>query len=154
VKKRRWLLAPFFLICVGLYPTRAKAEISPQNTSPSGGAHLAKPYVRDVSGAQCIVGSGSNKGDVAFGFPFRNNPTAFLSFTLGPLSNSPGQEKNPPYTGPGSYSNIGIVIRPEGGSPIVSFGSVTVNADLQTGSFELNDHQASGTWNCGVKLTP
>lgn len=127
-----------------------------QSASTPGGAHITKPFDRTVTGAQCFAGTGANKGKAAFGFPDRDASTAALSFSLGPLADgySPGQENNKPYTGAGSYSNIGIVVRPENGQPVIGFGVVTVNSDLRTGAFQLNDGSASGTWDCGMAVTP
>jgi len=124
----------------------------------SGGAHIAKPFVLDVKGAECFSGSGNNAGDVAFGFPNRA-PRARLMFTIGPLrdGNSPGQESNKPYSGPGDYPNVGIVGNGSGLNPtwwkgFSGHGTITVNADEESGSFRLADGSASGTWNCGHKL--
>jgi hypothetical protein len=90
---------------------------------------------------------------VAFGFPNRG-PDAALRFTIGPLRDglSPGQENNKAFTGPGDYPNVGIVGKAPGQKPFVGYGIVTVNADGESGSFQMPDGSASGTWNCGHKL--
>lgn len=124
-----------------------------------GGAHITKPFDRTVMGAQCYAGTGSNKGKAAFGFPNRDLTAAALSFTLGPLTDgsSPGQEKNAPYIGAGSYTNIGIVVRSEGGQSLIGYGTVTVNSDLRTGSFQYvasSGEQVAGTWDCGRAVNP
>jgi hypothetical protein len=121
-----------------------------------GGAHVTKPFDRAITGAQCYAGTGANKGKAAYGFPDRDLTAAALSFTLGPLTDgsSPGQEHNTPYTGAGSYDNIGIVVRTESGAPVIGYGVVTVNSDLKTGSFKLNGDSAEGTWDCGSPVTP
>ncbi|HEU5349426.1 MAG TPA: hypothetical protein VFU63_12520 [Ktedonobacterales bacterium] len=133
------------------------AATSASNASGGvGGAHITKPFDHKVTGAQCYAGTGDNKGKAAFGFPDRDLTAAALAFTLGPLTDgsSPGQEHNAPYTGAGHYDNIGIVVRPESGSPIIGFGVVTVNSDLQSGSFAMNNGSAAGTWDCGTPVTP
>jgi hypothetical protein len=124
-------------------------------TGGVGGAHITKPFDRAITGSQCYAGTGANKGKAAFGFPTRDLTSAALSFSLGPLTDgtSPGQEHNAPYTGAGSYDNIGIVVRPESGSPIIGYGVVTVNSDKQTGSFRLSGG-AEGTWDCGRPVMP
>ena len=121
-----------------------------------GDAHITKPFARVISGSQCYAGTGANKGKAAFGFPNRDLTSAALSFTLGPLTDgsSPGQEHNAPYIGAGNYDNIGIVVRPESGAPVIGYGVVTVNSDLKTGSFKLNGDSAEGTWDCGSPVTP
>jgi hypothetical protein len=121
-----------------------------------GGAQITKQFVRSVTGGQCFSGTGTNKGKAAFGFPTRDASTAALSFSLGPLTDglSPGQEHNKPYAGAGSYDNIGIVVRPESGSPVIGYGTVTVNSNLHSGSFQMTNPSASGTWDCGVSVNP
>ncbi|HEX9067556.1 MAG TPA: hypothetical protein VF807_02220, partial [Ktedonobacterales bacterium] len=121
-------------------PTTAKVSTPTAKTSTSstggaiGGAQITQPFVRSVTGGQCFSGTGTNKGKAAFGFPTRDTSTAALSFSLGPLTDglSPGQEHNKPYAGAGSYDNIGIVVRPESGSPLIGYGTVTVNSDLRS----------------------
>jgi hypothetical protein len=129
--------------------TAAKSPIA------GGGVTITKPFAKTVSGAQCYAGTGDNKGKAAFGFPTRQPISdATLAFTLGPITDgsSPGQENNPPYTGAGAYTNIGIFVGQPGGMPLAGYGTVTVNADLQSGSFDMGS--AAGTWNCGSPVTP
>ncbi len=124
-----------------------------QGVSASGGARLVKPAPTQISGAECYSGTGKYAGDVAFGFPTRGMNSG-LSFTIGPLRDgrSPGQENNKPYSGPGKYTNIGMNGKAANGKHFFGYGTVTVNADEQTGTFQLNDGSASGTWDCGHKL--
>lgn len=131
----------------------------PASAGDVGGAHITKPFDRTVTGAQCYAGTGSNTGKAAFGFPNRDLTSAALSFTLGPLTDgsSPGQEKNAPYTGAGTYTNIGTVVRSEGGQSLIGYGTVTVNADLRTGSFQFapaSGGTVEGTWDCGRAVNP
>lgn len=140
-------------------PTAGSRSSSTSTSAGVGGAHITKPFDRTVTGAQCYAGTGSNKGKAAFGFPDRDLTSAALSFTLGPLTDgsSPGQEKNAPYTGAGSYTNIGIVVRPESGQSLIGYGTVTVNADLRSGSFKFaatSGSSVEGTWDCGRAINP
>jgi len=123
-----------------------------QKTAGQGGARIDKPFKRQVTGAQCYGGAGKYAGLVAFGFPDRS--TRALAFTIGPLRDalSPGQENNKPYNGPENYTNIGISGKSEDGKTFVGYGTITINADEQTGTFKLDNGSASGTWNCGRKL--
>ena len=134
----------------------AESQTAASGAAHGGSAHITKPFDRTITGSQCYAGSGANKGDAAFGFPDRDLTSAALAFTLGPLNDgaSPGQEHNAPYIGAGTYDNIGIVVRPMNGKPIAGFGVVTVNSDLRTGSFRMNDGSAEGTWDCGSPVTP
>ncbi len=124
-----------------------------QPDAPQGGARIDVPFKRQIAGAQCYVGSGASAGDAAFGFPARGLSQA-LAFTIGPLKNSPGQENNKPYSGPGTYPNVGMMAKSEAGKTIFGYGSIVVNADQQTGAFafESNAGKASGSWNCGHPL--
>ena len=124
-----------------------------QKAASSGGARIDKPFKRQVTGAQCYAGAGKYAGVVGFGFPDRS--TRALAFTIGPLKDalSPGQENNKPYSGPGEYKKIGIAGKSEDGKTFVGFGTITVNADEQSGTFKLDNGSASGTWECGHKLT-
>ena len=124
-----------------------------QKPAGQGGARIDKPFKRQVNGAECYSGAGKYAGLVAFGFP--NRATRALAFSLGPLKDalSPGQENNKPYSGPGEYKNIGIAGKSEDGKTFVGFGTITVNSDEQSGTFRLDNASASGTWDCGHKLT-
>lgn len=117
------------------------------------GARIDKPFKTQVNGAECYSGAGKYAGVVAFGFP--NRATRALAFTIGPLKDalSPGQENNKPYSGPGDYQKIGISGKSQDGKTFVGFGTVTVNPDEQSGTFKLDNGSASGTWDCGHKLT-
>ena len=122
-------------------------------TAASSGARIEKPFLLELTGADCYSGKGKNSGDVAFGFPNRTADTG-LQFTIGPLRDglSPGQENNKAYSGPGDYPNVGIVIKRAGQRPVLGYGVITVSADEQSGTFRLPQGSASGSWNCGHKL--
>ena len=133
--------------------TPAVATGASAAASASSGARIEKPFLLEVSGAECYSGKGKNSGDVAFGFPNRAADTG-LQFTIGPLRDglSPGQENNKAYSGPGDYANVGIVIKRAGQTPLLGYGTITVSADEQSGTFRLPQDRASGSWNCGHKL--
>jgi len=135
-------------------PSDQSAPGSGQSTAgaAAGGIHIEKPFQQQLAGAECYSGGGKSAGNVGFGFPSRSKRV--LAFTLGPLRDnlSPGQENNKPYDGAGAYPNIGIALKSPDGKPIVGFGTITVNPDLQSGSFVFKDGGASGTWDCGHKL--
>ena len=133
--------------------TPAVATGASAAASAPSGARIDKPFLLQVSGAECYSGKGKNSGDVAFGFPNRAADTG-LQFTIGPLRDglSPGQENNKAYSGPGDYANVGIVIKRAGQKPVLGYGVITVSADEQSGTFRLPESSASGSWNCGHKL--
>ena len=144
VRKLNLRLLAALLVCL---PT-----VAFQNPGVRGGARIDKPFKRQVGGAECYAGAGKYAGLIAFGFPDRS--TRALAFTIGPLKDalSPGQENNKPYSGPENYNNIGISGKSQDGKTFVGFGTITVNADEQTGTFKLDNDSASGTWDCGHKL--
>jgi hypothetical protein len=128
-------------------------SVQSATTGMAGGARIEKPFQQQLTGAECYGGGGGKyAGNVGFGFPSRSNRV--LAFTIGPLSDrlSPGQENNKPYEGAGTYANVGIALKSPNGKPIAGFGTITVNPDLQSGSFTLNDGSATGTWDCGHRL--
>jgi hypothetical protein len=129
-----------------------------------GGAQISKPFQRRISGAVCFTGTGQIAGNAFFNFPTQDKKA--LSFTIGP--SAPGQEKNGEFKGPGTYDNIGILIKPVDGDSILGRGQVVVNDDAHSGTFTFktaakpkdkdsdddddDDDAASGTWDCGRKL--
>ena len=153
---RKSLLLPLWLSAVVMSCSRPDSKpvtgIATVASSP-GSAHIEKPFLLEVSGAECYSGKGKNSGDAAFGFPNRVADTG-LQFTIGPLRDglSPGQENNKAYSGPGDYANVGIVIKRAGQTPLLGYGTITVSADEQSGTFRLPQDRASGSWNCGHKL--
>jgi hypothetical protein len=146
----------WFALCV-LTVLIASAQTYPDQ----GGAQISKPFKRKVTGAVCFTGTGKIAGSAFFNFPTQVNKV--LSFTIGPAA--PGQEKNDQFTGPGTYSNVGIFIKPEDGDSVFGHGQIVVNDDGRTGTFTFktkpssddeddddDDSAASGTWDCGRKL--
>jgi len=147
ITRIRKLAVLFVLVATG------SATFAFQKPAGQGGARVDKPFKRQVNGAECYSGAGKYAGLVAFGFP--NRATRALAFSIGPLKDalSPGQENNKPYSGPGEYKNVGITGKSENGKTFVGFGTITVNSDEQSGTFSLDNGSASGTWDCGHKLT-
>jgi hypothetical protein len=121
-------------------------------TAIGGGARIEKPFQQQLTGAECYSGAGKSAGNVGFGFPSRTDRV--LAFSIGPLKDglSPGQENNKAYVGAGSYPNVGIALKSPQGKIFAGFGTITVNSDVQTGSFAFDDGSAAGTWDCGHKL--
>lgn len=135
----------------------ATAGAPPAGTGGPGGVTFQRPVSGTISGAQCDASNQSQSpGVVGFGFPTRDVTTAALAFSIGPIPGTAGAaigaDKNPPYTGAGSYTNIGLGGKTPDGKVIAGIGSVVVNADEQTGTFALSDNSASGTWDCGRKI--
>ena len=141
------------LVVLAAVVLTGSAAFAFQKPAGQGGARIDKPFKRQVNGAECYSGAGKYAGLVAFGFP--NRATRALAFSIGPLKDalSPGQENNKPYSGPGEYKNVGIAGKSEDGKSFVGFGIITVDADEQSGTFRLDNGSASGTWDCGHKLT-
>jgi len=98
-------------------------------------------------------------------FNFPSQDKRALSFTIGP--SAPRQEKNDTFTGPGTYTNIGIFIKPRYGDSLFGYGRVVVNDDGRSGTFNFRtapgtrddddadylNYGAAGAWDCGRKLT-
>lgn len=153
------MLRAWFVVCL------LTAVVAFAQTYPDlGGAQINQPFQRKISGAVCFSGTGKLEGSAFFNFPTQNNKA--LSFTIGPAAT--GQEKNDPFTGAGTYSNIGIAIQLPDGSSLAGYGQVVVNDDERSGSFNVktaasdsddddDDNQgkkatASGVWDCGRKM--
>ena len=140
---------------------------SAQTYPDFGGAEISKPFQRKISGAVCFTGTNQLAGNAFFNFPTQDKKA--LSFTIGPSAS--GQEKNGEFKGPGTYDNIGILIKPVDGESIFGRGQIVVNDDEHSGTFnfktaakpkdkDADDDDddddsagaASGTWDCGRKL--
>lgn len=138
---------------------------SAQTYPDQGGAQIQQPFQRNITGAVCFSGTGKLAGSAFFNFPTQDRKA--LSFIIGP--SAPRQDKNDTFTGPGTYTNIGIFIKPINGNSIFAFGKVVVNDDGRSGTFTFkttpktkskdddddddDDSGASGAWDCGRKLT-
>jgi hypothetical protein len=145
-----------FVFCV-LVVLVASAQTYPDQ----GGAQIQRPFQRDMIGAVCFSGTGKLAGSAFFNFPTHDKRA--LSFIIGP--SAPRQDKNDTFTGPGTYLNIGIFIKPKYGNSIFGYGKVVVNDDVRSGTFTFrtapksyddddDDYSgAAGAWDCGRKLT-
>ncbi len=134
---------------------------STQTYPDQGGAQIQGPFQRDVIGAVCFSGTGKLAGSAFFNFPTQDKKA--VSFIIGP--SAPRQDKNDTFTGPGTYLNIGIFIKPKYGNSLFGYGEVVVNDDGRSGTFafrtapKTNDDDdddyggAAGAWDCGRKLT-
>jgi hypothetical protein len=135
----------------------ATAGAAPASTGGPGGVTFDRPVSGRISGAQCDASTDPRQpGVVGFGFPTRDVTTAALAFSIGPIPGAAGAaigaDRNPPYNGPGTYTNIGMGGKTPDGRAIAGVGTVVVNADEQTGTFTLSDNSASGSWDCGRKI--
>lgn len=108
-----------------------------------GSAKLDKPIALAVTGGSC---ESDGKGDV--GANFGNA----LAFNIGPATVGMPDMSKAPYKGPGTYRKVIISGYPDKKTVFVGLGTVTVNADRQTGTFATDDGQASGSWDCGAPL--
>jgi len=134
-----------------------------QTYPDQGGAQTQRPYRSDITSAVCFTGTGQLAGSAFFNFPSQDKRA--LSFTIGP--SAPRQEKNDTFTGPGTYTNIGIFIKPRYGDSLFGYGRVVVNDDGRSGTFNFRtapgtrddddadylNYGAAGAWDCGRKLT-
>lgn len=78
---------------------------------------------------------------------------ATLGFAIGPDPNAPGQEHNPPYTGPGTYTHILLSASSADVShSIAGSATVVINADKQTGTFQMDDGSGAGSFDCGSPI--
>ena len=140
----------------------ANATTTHTSAAPQGKVtvHITAPFTLDVTGGICLVNANNEKGVAHFIFP--STSTAAVSFTLGPdpsgLANN--SASNPTFHGPGTYSNITITVLNPGAlsdPSVFGLGTVTVNADDQTGSFNATDltggANGAGTFDCGAPLS-
>jgi hypothetical protein len=115
--------------------------IAPIQTYPGqGGAQIQKPFQRNIGGAVCFTGTGPLAGNAYFHFPTQDKQA--LAFTIGTAA--PHQEKNEAFSGPGTYTNIGIFIRPESGESVFGYGEVVVSDDGRSGTFSFKTGDSAG----------
>ena len=132
-------------LCVGA-ATAGAGRVMAQGAS----ATIEKPKALTVSTGHCL-----KRADGTFGAVFGPDALPPLAFTIGPGSAMADQmhASKAPYTGPGQYKNVIIMLylgKTATQDTYGGLGGVTVNADGKSGTFVLNDGSASGRWNCGV----
>jgi hypothetical protein len=101
------------------------------------GAKLDRPVSLSVSGGYC-----ESSGDGIVGANFDNA----LAFSI------PSGTSHAPFTGPGKYQHVLIAGHPQQGVLFGGPGTVVVNPDRRTGTFQTDDGEASGSWDCGTPL--
>ena len=119
-------------------------------TAAQATATIQKPKAQTVSGGMCRV-----SGDGILGVNIGPNPALpAVALTVGPSPMADMMHANKAkYTGSGKYANeiialyLGKTAREDA---YAGLGTVVVNADGKSGTFALNDGQASGTFDCGV----
>lgn len=132
-------------------PQAATATHAAAAPHGKAGAQITAPFTATITGGTCGVQGGENKGVANFVFGHDN-----LTFTLGPdptgLDDSAANNKA--FHGPDTYPNITITAMNPADSTQSAFdlGTVTVNADGQTGSFAIPDKGYAGTFDCGAVL--
>ena len=123
--------------------------------APSPTAAIQRPRALTASGGACRVSADGAILGVNIG-PNPAMPT--LALTVGPSPMADAMRANKAkYTGPGTYTNE-IVALYLGKTALddshIGLGTVVVNPDGKSGTFELNDHTGAGTFDCGARPHP
>jgi hypothetical protein len=113
-------------------------------------ATIETPKARTVTVGACrILSDGTLSGSWGPG------ALPVLGFTIGPGATLAGQmhANKAPYSGPGRYLNEIIAVylgKTALEESYAGLGTVTVASDGHSGVFVLNDHTASGRFDCGT----
>jgi hypothetical protein len=138
VLRKEILLATAVLLLAPLARAQAKATIQ-------------KPKTLTVTGGRCQLKADGTLG-VNIG-PDAAMPT--LAFTIGPGAFMADQmhANKAKFSGPGKYANEIVAVylgKTALEDSYMGLGTVTVAADGKSGTFELNDGKAAGTFDCGA----
>jgi hypothetical protein len=138
VLRKEILLATAVLLLAPLARAQAKATIQ-------------KPKTLTVTGGRCQLKADGTLG-VNIG-PDAAMPT--LAFTIGPGAFMADQmhANKAKFSGPGKYANEIVAVylgKTALEASYMGLGTVTVAADGKSGTFELNDGKAAGTFDCGA----
>jgi hypothetical protein len=138
VLRKEILLATAVLLLAPLARAQAKATIQ-------------KPKTLTVTGGRCQLKADGTLG-VNIG-PDAAMPT--LAFTIGPGAFMADQmhANKAKFSGPGKYANEIVAVylgKTALENSYMGLGTVTVAADGKSGTFELNDGKAAGTFDCGA----
>jgi hypothetical protein len=123
------------------------------NAAAQPSATIEKPKQRTVTEGFCrILSDGTFTG----GWGPSALPT--LGFTIGPGATMADamHANKAKFTGPGRYSNEIIAVylgKTALEDSYGGLGTVVISADGHSGTFELNDHKASGKFDCGAVPT-
>jgi hypothetical protein len=118
--------------------------------APPPTATIEKPKQRTVTDGRCrILSDGTFSGSWG--------PAALptLGFTIGPGATMAGalHANKAKFAGPGRYPNEIIAVylgKTALEDSYGGLGTVVLSPDGHSGTFELNDHKASGRFDCGV----
>ena len=138
VLRKEILLATAVLLLAPLARAQARATIQ-------------KPKTLTVTGGRCQLKADGTLG-VNIG-PDAAMPT--LAFTIGPGAFMADQmhANKAKFSGPGKYANEIVAVylgKTALEDSYMGLGTVTVAADGKSGTFELNDGKAAGTFDCGA----
>jgi hypothetical protein len=119
--------------------------------APQPTASIQKPKAQTVAGGMCRL-----KGDGTLGVNIGPNaamPT--LALTIGPGAFMADQlhANKAKFTGAGKYTNEIVAVylgKTATEDSYIGLGTVTIAADGKSGTFQLNDGKASGTFDCGT----
>jgi hypothetical protein len=119
--------------------------------APQPSATIQKPKARTVTGGLCRLRADGTLGG-NFG-PNASLPT--LAFTIGPGSAMADalHANKAKYAGPGTYTKEIIAVylgKTALEDSYIGLGTVVVSRDGKSGTFALDDHTASGTFDCGA----
>jgi hypothetical protein len=118
-------------------------------------ATIDKPKLRTVTEGGCLILSDKSTFSGTWG------PSALptLALTIGPgsaMADAMHANKTK-YAGPGRYANEIIAVylgKTALEDSYGGLGTVVIAPDGHSGTFELNDHKASGHFDCGVAPSP
>jgi len=118
-------------------------------------ASIQKPKAQTVTGGMCRL-----KADGTLGVNIGPNaamPT--LALTIGPGAFMADQlhANKAKFTGAGKYANEIVAVylgKTATEDSYIGLGTVTIAADGKSGTFQLNDGKASGTFDCGTAPQP
>jgi hypothetical protein len=138
ILRREILVAAAFLLVAPWAGAQAKVTIQ-------------KPRTVTATGGRCLL-----KADGTLGVNIGpNSAMPTLALTIGPGSFMADQmnANKAKFTGPGKYENEIVAVylgKTALEDSYKGLGTVTVAADGKSGTFELNDGKAAGSWDCGA----
>jgi hypothetical protein len=127
----------------------ASASAAAQGTSAVS-ATVEKPKTRTAADGFCRILS-----DGTLTANWGRSDLPMLAFTIGPKATMAKEmhASLTPFAGPGRYPNEIIAVYLGNTALVDSYGglgTVTINADGHTGTFQTNDGKATGHFDCGT----
>jgi hypothetical protein len=118
--------------------------------APQPTATIEKPKQKTVTEGQCRILS-----DGTFSGSWGPSALPTLGFTIGPGATMADamHANKAKFTGPGRYTNEVIAVylgKTALEDTYGGLGTIVIAPDGHSGTFELNDHKASGRFDCGV----